>query len=121
MSAWSTYDIAARLATLIRQEDTGDRERAARRMHLSRDELDRFLANESGPPSADFLATVVRAYGTDACWLITGERDIRSAGLAPALRAEVAELLLAVANELLDPRRSRRTPPGGRAFTDERH
>ena len=109
MSAWSTHDIATRLAMLIRREDAGSREEAARRLRVSIDELERFLANEAGPPRPEFLAAIVRAYGTDACWLLTGERDIRSAHLGGAARVEVAELLLAVANVLLDPRWVRRT------------
>ena len=112
MTAWSAHHIATRLASLIRTEDAGVREHASRRLHVPPEELDRFLANESGPPRPEFLASIVRAYGADACWLITGERDIRAAHLAPEERAEVAELLLAVANVLLDPRWARRrTPP----------
>jgi len=73
MTASDRRAIAARLRGLIAGQDRGDVSATARRLHveelslrMSIDELSPFL-------TIDVLTAVVREYGADPTWLLTGE------------------------------------------------
>jgi hypothetical protein len=100
------HDIAERIRTLIARQDDGDVTAAARR-------LDRPIADvyqperviSSGDESAalEFLATILRTYEADACWLITGT-DLQSASanqLTADARVTIVELLQQLSDRLL--------------------
>lgn len=107
------HEIAERIRLLIARQDDGDVTLAARR--LERPIVDVYLPERvisSGNESAalEFLATIVRTYEADACWLITGT----GADGAPAdpltaeARGTIVELLQQLSNRLLDEVRTER-------------
>ncbi|MDQ6888062.1 MAG: hypothetical protein M3068_12350 [Gemmatimonadota bacterium] len=111
MQQWSKASIAPRVRALIDREEAGDVEAAAHRLGISGDELasvERAFAADSLRRGVRLLAALVRAYHADACWLITGRTQLPAAELAPESRLEVANLLLDVANELLEQRARQR-------------
>ena len=107
------HEIAERIRLLIARQDEGDVTIAARR--LERPIVDVYLPERvisSGNESAalEFLATIVRTYEADACWLITGTGA--NGGSTDRLTAEargtIVELLQEFSNRLLDEVRSER-------------
>jgi hypothetical protein len=74
--------VAARLRALIGAQNDGLLERAARRLQVSEVGL-RISLDELEPhPSIEVLEAVVRDYGVDPTWLLTGEYDPASHRLA---------------------------------------
>lgn len=67
--------IAARLRGLIAGQDRGDVGETARRLHV--EEVSLRMSIDEGSPflTVDVLAAVVREYGVDPTWLLTGEYD----------------------------------------------
>lgn len=97
--------IAGRIRTLIARQDAGDVTAAARRLSRSIAEVchpERVLAAGNGPAALDFLATVVRRYDADACWLLTGRHGDSGAAVGPDMRDTLVELVAQVGDRLLD-------------------
>jgi len=104
------HEIADRIRTLIARQDEGDVTAAARRLERPIADLylpERVLA-AGDEPALDFLASIIRNYDADACWLITG----RTAGQRPALSTEaritIVEVLGEVSDRLIEQVRSER-------------
>ena len=111
------HDIAERIRILIARRDHGDVTAAARRLARPIADVylpERVLSSGDGPAAIDFLATVVRTYEADVCWLITGT-TARSAGERPLSsedRVPIVELLDELSDRLLDEVRSERQANG---------
>ena len=111
------HDIAERIRILIARRDHGDVTAAARRLARPIADVylpERVLSSGDGPAAIDFLATVVRTYEADVCWLITGT-TARSAGERPLSsedRVTIVELLDELSDRLLDEVRSERQANG---------
>jgi len=104
------HEIADRIRTLIARQDDGDVTAAARR--LDRPIVDLYLPERviaSGNDAAiDFLASIVRNYDADACWLITGTTLDAALPLSSAARLTIVELLGQVSDGLIEQVRSDR-------------
>ena len=110
----SPRDIARRIRVLIARQDHGDVTAAARRLRIPVEDvyrLEELLEHEEPPSRARLLATIVRRYDTDACWLLTGRENGGLADLPPEARLDVARLLSEIGNRIVDEYRESRTPP----------
>jgi hypothetical protein len=109
------HEIAARIRTLIARNDDGDITVAARRLDRPIGDVylpERVMCSGNEPAAIDFLATVVRVYETDACWLITGSSSRSSRNRQPIsreARGTIVELLDELSERLLDEVRSERS------------
>jgi hypothetical protein len=103
MVAWDIAGIGGRVRSIIEREDGGDVDAAARRLGVRSEELGRLELPTTGdgdPWLARLLAKIVRTYRVDACWLLTGEHDLRLARLPATARLAVANLLLDISDQL---------------------
>ena len=94
------HEIAGRIRILIARQDQGDVTAAARRLERPIADLylpERVLAS-GDEPALHFLASVIRNYDADACWLITG----RTAGQHPSLSTEARIAILELVGEVSD-------------------
>ena len=92
------HEIAGRIRTLIARQDEGDITAAARRLERPIADvytLERVISSGDEPAAIEFLATVVRTYEADVCWLITGKssRTPRTDPLSSGARGTIVELL----------------------------
>ena len=108
------HQIAGRIRALIARQDHGDVTAAARRLDLPIADVylpERVICSGDEPAALEFLATVVRSYDADVCWLITGT-TARNAGSARPVssgaRLTIVELLGELGDRLLDDVRSER-------------
>jgi len=107
------HDIAERIRTLIARQDHGDVTAAARRLERPIADVylpERVISSADEPAAIEFLATVVRTYEADVCWLITGT-TARSSGdrtLSTEDRVTILELLDELSDRLLDDVRNER-------------
>lgn len=114
------HQIAGRIRSLIAQQDQGDVTAAARRLELPIADVylpERVICSDE-PAALEFLATVVRTYEADVCWLITGTtaRNARNARpFSTEARVMIVELLGEVSDRLLHEVRSERDAPRQRA------
>jgi len=101
------HDIAERIRTLIARQDHGDITVAARRLERPIADvyfLERVISSGDQPAAIDFLATIIRTYEADVCWLITGT-TARSAGKRPLSREDrvtIVELLDELSDRLIN-------------------
>ena len=105
------HDIAARIRTLIARQDHGDVTAAARRLERPIADVyfpERVISCGDEPAAIHFLATVVRTYEADVCWLITGAsaRSARQRPLSNEDRVTIVELLDELSDRLLDEARN---------------
>jgi len=111
------HDIAERIRTLIARQDHGDVTAAARRLERPIADVylpERVISSADEPAAIEFLATVVRTYEADVCWLITGT-TARSSGdrtLSTEDRVTILELLDELSDRLLDDVRNERQANG---------
>ena len=101
------HDIAERIRTLIARQDHGDITAAARRLERPIVDVyfpERVISSADEPAAIDFLATIVRTYEADVCWLITGAsaRSARRRPLSSEDRVTIVELLDELSDRLLD-------------------
>jgi len=105
------HEIAARIRTLIARQDDGDVTAAARRLELPIADVyfpERVISSSDEPAAIDFLATIVRTYEADVCWLITGAsaRSAHKRPLSSEDRVTIVELLDELSDRLLEEVRS---------------
>lgn len=96
--------IAKRIRTLIARHDGGDVTTAARRLGRPIADVlhpESLIAGDE-PTALDFLATVVRTYDADACWLIAGTRARNTSRLSTEAREAIVELLDELGDRLID-------------------
>jgi hypothetical protein len=111
------HDIAERIRTLIARQDHGDVTAAARRLERPIADVylpERVISSGDEPAAIEFLATIVRTYEADVCWLITGT-TARSSGdrtLSTEDRVTILELLDELSDRLLDDVRNERQANG---------
>lgn len=111
------HDIAARIRKLIARQDHGDVTAAARRLERPIADVylpERVISSGDEPAVIDFLATIVRTYEADVCWLITGT-TARSSGertLSTEDRVTIVELLDELSDRLIDDVRNERQANG---------
>jgi hypothetical protein len=67
--------VAARVRSLIDHEGTGDRAAIARHLRVDELELRMTIDTDSPRPTMDVLLAVIREYGVDPTWILTGEYD----------------------------------------------
>src|SRR5690349_22205731 len=108
------HDIAERIRTLIARQDHGDVTAAARRLERPIADVylpERVISSGDEPAALEFLATIVRTYDADACWLITGTDADGAASdrLSAEARVTIVGLLEELSNRLIDEVRSDRT------------
>lgn len=101
------HEIAERIRTLIARHDDGDITAAARRLARPIPDVyfpERVISSRNEPDAIEFLATVVRTYETDVCWLITGAttRSARTPPISSEARGTIVELLDELSDLLLD-------------------
>ncbi|HEX5072924.1 MAG TPA: hypothetical protein VFW03_06965 [Gemmatimonadaceae bacterium] len=111
------HDIAARIRTLIARQDHGDVTAAARRLERPIADVyfpERVISSGDELAAIDFLATVVRTYEADACWLITGTTapGAQQRPLSSEDRVTIVELLDELSDRLIDEVRSDRQANG---------
>lgn len=115
-------EIATRVRTIIEENDPGDLAAAARRLGLSVIDLrnlEEVLERRTAHGRAVLLASVVRAYRADACWLLTGLDASSIVRLPPTVRLEVAQLLSDIGGRILaehrkaDPKADPTAPTSG--------
>ena len=107
------HEIAARIRVLIARYDEGDITAAARRLARPIPDVyfpERVLSSGNEPDAMEFLATVVRTYEADVCWLITGTttRSARTPPISSEARGTIVELLDELSDLLLDEVRNER-------------
>lgn len=92
--------IATRIRGLVAGQDHGDLSATARRLHV--DEVAfRITVDELAPhPTLDTIVAVVRFYGVDPTWLLTGEYDGATHRLA--IEADEAAIRRAMVDMLFD-------------------
>lgn len=98
------HQIAERIRTLIARRDDGDVTVAARRLDRSIADVycpERVISSGDELAAVEFLATVVRSYDADACWLITGTTS-RNAPLSSEARGTIVEVLEELSDRLID-------------------
>jgi len=111
------HDIAERIRILIARQDHGDVTAAARRLERPIADVylpERVISSADEPAAIEFLATVVRTYEADVCWLITWT-TARSSGyltLSTEDRVTILELLDELSDRLLDDVRNERQANG---------
>ena len=111
------HDIAERIRVLIARQDHGDVTAAARRLERPIADFylpERVISSADEPAAIEFLATVVRTYEADVCWLITGT-TARSSGertLSIEDRVTIVELLDELSDRLIDDVRNERQANG---------
>jgi hypothetical protein len=101
------HEIAERIRILIARHDEGDITAAARRLARPIPDVyfpERVISSGNEPDAIEFLATVVRTYEADVCWLITGTttRSTRTRPISSAQRGTIVELLDELSDLLLD-------------------
>lgn len=99
------HEIAERIRTLIARQDHGDVTAAARRLERPIADVylpERIIASADEPAAIEFLATVVRTYEADVCWLITGTSTRSVRPLSLEARGTIVELLDELSNLLID-------------------
>lgn len=107
------HEIAARIRTLIARQDNGDITAAARRLERPIADVyfpERVISSGDEPAALEFLATVVRTYEADVCWLITGasSRSARKRPISSEDRVTIVELLDELSDRLLNEVRNER-------------
>ena len=107
------HEIAARIRTLIARYDEGDITAAARRLARPIPDVyfpERVLSSGNEPDAMEFLATVVRTYEADVCWLITGTttRSARTPPISSEARGTIVELLDELSDLLINEVRNER-------------
>ena len=103
------HEIAERIRTLISRQDDGDITAAARRLERPIADVylpERIIASADEPAAIEFLATVVRTYEADVCWLITGTNARTARPLSREARGTIVELLAELSDLLIDEVRS---------------
>ena len=103
------HEIAERIRTLIARQDDGDVTAAARRLERPIADVylpERIIASADEPAAIEFLATVVRTYEADVCWLITGTNARTALPLSREARGTIVELLAELSDLLIDEVRS---------------
>ena len=104
MKQFQNGHIAARIRGLLAGQ--GDPGELAARLHVDETALRMSLDELSPYPTLDVIAAIVREYGVDPNWLITGEYD--SGAHQAAIQAPVAEIPSIVSHVV---RRATDTPP----------
>jgi len=108
------HQIAGRIRALIARQDDGDVTAAARRLDLPIADVylpERVICSGDEPAALEFLATVIRSYDADVCWLITGTTARNATSARPfstGARLTIVELLGELGDRLLDDVRSER-------------
>ena len=74
MSEIDPAGLAARVQGLIHGSYKGDLAAAAERLRVEEEDL-RALVEGTDQPHLGVLAALIREFGIDACWLLTGEYD----------------------------------------------
>ena len=74
MSDLDPTGLAARVQGLIHGGYKGDLTAAAERLRVEKEDL-RTLVEGTDQPHLDVLAALIREFGIDACWLLTGQYD----------------------------------------------
>jgi transcriptional regulator with XRE-family HTH domain len=96
-----SYDwngIAARIRGLIRVQEGGDFRSVAARLGVRESSLRMSIQGDHPLPTVDVLAALVRIYGLDPSWVLTGEYD--PATHRTALESNTAEIAVALNNFL---------------------
>ena len=78
MTGFNGRDLASRVAGLIQGQFKGDIVAASRDLDVDPQELRRILEDKTNRPDLDVLAKLVKRFGVDVCWLVTGEYDWRT-------------------------------------------
>jgi len=107
------HEIAARIRVLIARYDEGDITAAARRLARPIPDVyfpERVLSSGNDPDAMEFLATIVRTYEADVCWLITGTttRTARTPPISSEARGTIVELLDELSELLINEVRNER-------------
>jgi hypothetical protein len=104
--------VAARIRGILAGQDDGDVAAAAERLGVSELSLRMSLDDLSPQPTMDVVLAVIRQYGVDPTWLITGNYD------ASTHRQAVVDGP-AAAQEVLRAIAGRSHPSGPRLFVDD--
>lgn len=75
MDALQRQQIAARIRGLLTGQDGGDLGAAAVRLRVDATSLHMSVDEQAPYPTLDVIAAVVRVYGVDPRWVVTGEYD----------------------------------------------
>jgi len=90
MDANQRRQIAARIRGLLSGQDDADVSLTARRLRVDATSLHMSIDEDAPYPTIDVIAAVVREYGVDPCWLLTGLYD--SISHRAALATTTAEM-----------------------------
>src|SRR6476661_1882386 len=75
MSDFDKQGIAGRIRGLLSGQDEGDTAAAAKRLGVDATSLHMSIDESAPYPTVDVIAAVIRTYGVDPCWLLTGYYD----------------------------------------------
>src|SRR5688500_15493622 len=78
MTGFNGRDLGSRVAGLLQARFQGDLVAAACDLAVDPNELRRIVEGNTDTPDLNVLAKLVRHFGIDVCWLMTGEYDWRS-------------------------------------------
>lgn len=78
MTGLNGRDLASRVAGLLQAQFKGDLVAAARQLDVDPDALRDIVESQTDTPDLNVLAKLVKRFGVDVCWLMTGEYDWRS-------------------------------------------
>ena len=103
-------DIAGRLRGLIRVNNKSELAAVARRLGV--DERALRVSVEGGRPTLSVMAALIRAYGLDPSWVLTGDYDPSTHRLA--LESDTQEIEVAVRRMIIGAAAGAPTPDEGR-------
>ena len=98
MSDFDKHGIASRIRGLLSGQDAGDTSAAAARLRVDATSLHMSIDPDAPYPTVDVIAAVIRTYGVDPCWLLTGSYD--SLTHQKALDVSTAEMPILVSRML---------------------
>ena len=78
MAEFNAKNLAHRVQGLLQARFRGDLVAAARALGIDADDLRQIVEDETDYPRLDVLSALVRYFGVDACWLVTGEYEWRA-------------------------------------------
>lgn len=78
MADFDPKELASRVQGLLQARFKGDLLSAAGALEVEAEELRRIVEDEAENPRLDVLSALVRFFGVDPCWLVTGEYDWRA-------------------------------------------
>ena len=96
---WSREAVARRVRDLIHEHDQDDLGAAALRLGVTESALREILDPALDEQNLGTLGALIRGYGVDGAWLLTGHADLASPAVDRDARVHASDLLFQIARE----------------------